>query len=195
MSTAGIVLAAGFSRRLGRPKQMVVLEGETLLQRAVRIARKAELSPLLVIVHRQLAKEQRRLPMGCIVVVNDEAEEGVASSIRAGIHAAAQMPEVDGVVLMTCDQVAQRPEHLRALRRVRDVITGSAYSGKIAVPAYFPRDSFNALLALRGDAGARELLHGAAAIPAEELALDIDTEEDVQHAERRLHEAASGLSS
>lgn len=196
MSTAAIVLAAGFSRRLGRPKQMVVLGGETLLQRAVRIAREAELGPLLVVVHRQLAEEQRRQPMECTVVVNDEAEEGIASSIRAGVQAAAQMPEVDGVVIMTCDQVAQRPEHLRALRRVRDVITGSAYSGgKIAVPAYFPRESFDALLALQGDAGARELLHSAAAIAAEELALDIDTEEDVQHAERRLHEAASGLSS
>jgi molybdenum cofactor cytidylyltransferase len=63
---------------------------------------------------------------------------------------------------MTCDQVLLRPEHLRrAVCGQPERITGSAYAGKIGIPAYFPANSFSVLMGLQGDTGARDMLRDA----------------------------------
>ena len=186
VAAAGIVLAAGFSRRLGRPKQTVVVSGETLLARTVRIAREAALDPIFVVVQPETIVDDEHLGIPCMLLANGHAEEGIASSIRVGIAAALVLPEMPGAVLMTCDQILTRPEHLRALCAEPEQLTGSGYAGRIATPAYFPRRYFEALLQLRGDTGARALLQDATAVPAEELGFDIDTEEDVERALRFL---------
>lgn len=177
---AAVILASGFSRRLGRPKQTLALGGETLVERTVRVAQEAGLSPVIVVVADGThagASEQ----MGAIVLVNAEAAEGMGASIRCGVKRAKQLG-VAGAVLMACDQVALSPEHLRRLLEDENRIAGSRYAGRTGVPAYFPKTSFDHLLQLRGDAGARELLRDAYAVTAEELSLDIDTEADVERA-------------
>ncbi len=188
------MLAAGFSRRLGRPKQHVVLAGETLLERAARVAREAGLRPVVVVVNRAVYEAMAQgwdLP-GCIVVVNEDAAEGMASSIRCGL-AALPREDVAGAVVMTCDQVAVTPEHLRALCAEPDETAGSGYAGRVGVPAYFPANRFEELHGLQGDEGARRLLREARCVPTEALALDVDTDEDVRRAEEwlRLHGASS----
>lgn len=180
MSVAGIILAAGASRRLGRPKQAVILHNETLLQRAIRVAHAARLSPLAVVIADEILVAEVRTH-GAIALLNPESHEGMASSIRTGVRWA-QQSGAAGAVLMTCDQVAVTPEHLAALCERTDEPAGSAYAGKIGVPAYFPAAMFQALLELRGDIGARHLLVHARAIPTEALAFDIDTEEDLLRA-------------
>jgi CTP:molybdopterin cytidylyltransferase MocA len=182
---AGVVLAAGASTRLGRPKQSVVLGGETLLERAVRVAREAELSPVIVVV-RELDDWAARLrALGYVVVVNAEAAEGMAASIRCGVRVAETLHAV-GVVVMACDQVLLRAEHLRALCAEPGKVTASEYAGRRGVPAYFPAEVFGALMELRGDVGAREMLREAAAVVDEGLAVDVDTEADVERAEKAL---------
>jgi CTP:molybdopterin cytidylyltransferase MocA len=177
---AAIVLAAGASRRLGRPKQTVVIGGETLVERAVRVAAEAGLEPVIAVVQADgLAAGLRQ--RGCEVVVNALADEGMASSIRCGVERASELGAV-GAVVMACDQVALRAEHLVQLCAEVDRVTGSGYAGKVGIPAYFPAVSFAALMELRGDVGARELLRGAAAVVDERLALDVDTEADVARA-------------
>jgi molybdenum cofactor cytidylyltransferase len=175
VSVAAVVLAAGASRRLGRVKQGVEIGGETLLERAVRVAVEAGLKPVIVVLRD--AGELR----GFEVVVNAMAEEGMASSIRCGVARAGELG-VEGVVVMACDQVALGAEHLRALCGETDRVTGSGYAGKIGIPAYFPAANFAELMELRGDVGARDLLRGAAAVVDEGLALDVDTEADVERA-------------
>jgi molybdenum cofactor cytidylyltransferase len=171
---AGVVLAAGASTRLGKPKQMVVVDGEMLVERAVRLTREARLSPAIIVVGPDASFAEKL--HGCMVVVNEEAQEGMAASIRCGVHAAM---DCDGVVLMTCDQPALKPEHLRALCAMGAVPVGSVYAGKIGIPAYFPGAMFGELMKLKGDVGARDLLRNARGISAENLSLDIDTEEDI----------------
>jgi molybdenum cofactor cytidylyltransferase len=171
---AAVVLAAGFSRRLGYAKQTVQVGLETLVARSARVALEAGLAPV-VVVNSEFAEE---LP-GCEVVVNAEAEEGMASSIRCGLKRAMEMGAV-GVVVMACDQVSLRAEHLRELCAETGRVTGSGYAGKVGIPAYFPAASFPELLALRGDVGARGLLGGAACVVDEGLVLDVDTKEDVE---------------
>lgn len=179
MSVAAVILAAGTSRRLGRPKQDVVLAGETLLQRTIRVAHEASLSPVIV-VSRTNANHANISSSGkpVIMAINLEPDEGVASSIRCGIAAAASH-EVAGAVILACDQPTLRADHLRALVEDENHTTGSAYAGSVGVPAYFPVTSFPSLLQLRGDVGARKLLIDAHSVSAEDLTHDIDTEQDL----------------
>ncbi len=181
-TVAAVVLAAGASRRLGRAKQSLEIGGETLLERAVRVAVEAGLEPVIVVV--RIADVAVGL-RGCEVVVNELADEGMASSIRVGVARARELG-VAGVVVMACDQVALRAEHLLALCGEVDGVAGSGYAGKVGIPAYFPAEKFGELMELRGDVGARELLRGAVAVVDEGLALDVDTEADVERAQGML---------
>jgi len=182
VTTAAVVLAAGASRRLGRAKQTVEIGGETLLERAVRVAGEAGLKPVIVVVREAGLAEGLR---GCEVMVNEQAEEGMASSIRCGVRRAEELGAA-GLVVMACDQVLLRAEHLRELCVEAGRVRGSGYAGKVGIPAYFPAETFGELIALRGDVGARELLRLAVAVTDEGLALDVDTEADLARAEVRL---------
>jgi len=185
--TAAVVLAAGASVRLGEPKQLVQLAGEKLLERAVRTAREAGCSPVVVV----LGADAELIAAQCdlsdaVVAINDVWSEGMASSIRLGMRTlGAAAKDADGVVLMTCDQPAVTAEHLRTLMKAGET-TASAYAGRRGVPAYLPSTAFAQLMQLRGDAGARDLLRGTEAVELADGELDIDTVEDLAEAERRF---------
>ena len=175
---AAVILAAGASSRLGEPKQLVVVAGERLLERAVRVATAAGCSPVVVVLGASAERVLAECALGAaIVVVNEAWASGMASSIRAGIA----VIDADGVILMTCDQPAVTAEHLKRLMDADEPVA-SSYAGRRGVPAYFPRRCFAALRSLKGDAGARALLQAA---PAVELAggdLDVDTQEALKAA-------------
>lgn len=184
MRFGALVLAAGFSRRLGRPKQDVLLAGESLLDRAVRTAQQAGLDPVLAVV-REAHWMGRLMPLGVTVLLNEQAQQGMATSVVLGVRWAEQA-KLDGLLILTCDQPGLTPRHLQRLYADPMRITASRYAGRNGVPAYFTAASFPSLLQLRGDAGARSLLAGAESIEDEALALDIDTEEDLRAAQRGL---------
>ena len=175
--TAAIVLAAGASTRLGKPKQLVRLGGETLLERAVRVAGEAGCSPVVVVLGASAAAILSSCELGeARVIVNADWEEGMAASIACGV--AAVEGEVDGAVVMACDQPAVTEAHLRALMAAGDM-TASAYAGRRGVPAYFPAACFEDLMELRGDVGAREMLKTAAVVELPSGELDVDRVEDL----------------
>jgi CTP:molybdopterin cytidylyltransferase MocA len=184
VKVAAVVLAAGSSRRLGRPKQEVRLGGETLLERTVRVAHLASLCPLYVVL---AASHAAGLDGRVTVLRNPDAGEGMAASIRVGV-AAAVAAGVCGVVILACDQPAVTAEHLRAIAKGQNEVIASEYAGRKGVPAYFPASVFGELLKLRGDIGARELLRSARALPLPHGELDIDTEDDLARA-GRLYES------
>jgi CTP:molybdopterin cytidylyltransferase MocA len=176
---AGVVLAAGASRRLGSPKQLAMLGDEMLLERAVRLAREAGCSPVIVV----LGAEHERVLADCrlgdaVPVIHHQWEEGMGSSIRLGVHACEGST---GVVVMTCDQPAVTVEHLQLLMRGPDV-KASSYAGRKGVPAFFPKRYFDELKALSGDVGARDLLRPAEAVELEGGELDVDTAVDLERA-------------
>ncbi len=184
---AAVVLAAGASTRLGEPKQLVMLAGETLLERAVRTAREAGCQPIVVVLGASygevLAGTYGTLG-DAIPVINDKWQKGMATSIGLGVRTLGLVAkEAEGVVLMTCDQPAVTVEHLRALMAAGEV-TASAYAGRRGVPAYFPAATFGELMKLTGDAGARELLREAPAIELAGGELDVDHPHDRAAAER-----------
>jgi molybdenum cofactor cytidylyltransferase len=180
---AAVVLAAGASARLGVPKQFVVINGESLLERAVRTAQEAGCAPVVVVLGYAYAEILATSSLGeAVPVINDEWAEGMASSIRLGVRTLGFIAkEAEGVLLMTCDQPAVTAQHLQRIM-ARQEVKASRYAERNGVPAYFPKKSFGELMALTGDAGARGLLAQAR---FEELAngdLDIDTPEDIARA-------------
>jgi molybdenum cofactor cytidylyltransferase len=184
--TAAIILAAGASTRLGHPKQLVELAGETLLQRSIRTAAEASLSPILLVVspsRPDLALHDKT--PAHLMVDNPNASEGMASSIRAGI-AVAQNHSLLGAVILTCDQPAVTPAHLRQLAFSPDQVTASRYAGRNGIPAYFPASAFALLLDLRGDKGARDLLTRVQAIDLLDGDLDVDTPAELARAREKF---------
>ncbi len=190
MRVAGVVLAAGASSRLGEAKQLVELGGERLLERSVRVAREAGLAPILVVLGCRAEEIQKQCRFaGTRVVVNENWAEGMGSSVRAGVAALnAEGAEVEGLVLMTCDQPAISVEHLRRLVEAgaEGAAVGSSYAGRIGVPAFFPASRFGELLRLRGEEGARRLLVSANAVKLPGGELDVDTVEALEAARLRF---------
>ncbi|WP_263374211.1 nucleotidyltransferase family protein [Granulicella aggregans] len=179
MKVAAIVLAAGASRRLGQPKQNILLGGETLLERTVRVAKLAGLDPVYVVV--APGQELSSLPFATMLF-NPNAPEGMAASIRTGVLAAGG-DGAEGAVILACDQPAVTPEHLSSIVGDRTAIVASSYAGRKGVPAYFPAATFEQLLELRGDIGARQLISNVSAMELANGDLDIDTEEDLARAQ------------
>lgn len=183
MNVAGVVLAAGASKRLGEPKQLVRLGDETLLERAVRVARVAGCSPVIVVLGAEYAQVIAGCSLGDVVmVINDGWEEGMGSSIRIGVHACQNVADaVEGVVIMACDQPAVTTTHVRCLIDGGE-LRASRYAGRNGVPAFFPKEHFAALMSLGGDAGARELLRNAEQLDLPHGELDVDTAVELERA-------------
>lgn len=188
-SVGAVIIAAGASSRLGQPKQLVKWQGETLLQRAIRIARESGTAPVLVVLGAHREEIESRVDFcGTKIVVNRNWQEGMAGSIRFGIEGLKEKSfEAEGALLMICDQPAVTTDHLRqmldAFHRNPTSAVASLYAGKRGIPAIFPSEAFPDLLALRGDMGARGLLlkpdRKVIEIPLRNGDQDIDSPEDL----------------
>jgi molybdenum cofactor cytidylyltransferase len=130
------------------------------------------------------ADELAGLPVA--VAVNPEWESGIASSIRAGI-AALESEDVDGAVVMLCDQPLVSSAHNVALTLAfaagKGSIVATRYAGTAGVPALFSRAHFAALKELSGDEGAKKLIlehrDTVYTVQNESAAVDIDTAKDL----------------
>jgi molybdenum cofactor cytidylyltransferase len=166
MNVPAIVLAAGASRRLGQPKQLIKLGGETLIERAIRLANEAGAAPVIVVLGAHFEIVCASITLNeAILSINNQWERGIASSIHSGLRTLDVVAkEASGVLIMSCDQPRLRAAHLHALIEAfiaqnQPAIAASAYAGVHGIPAVFPRSMFAKLLALRGDKGARALLN------------------------------------
>jgi molybdenum cofactor cytidylyltransferase len=181
-----IVLAAGASTRFGSPKQLVRVNGRPLLHSAVAQAVAVAGHSVTVVLGANaadLAPLLKHTPAS--VIVNRDWNEGLGSSIRAGI---ARVPGAcTAALLLLADQAAVTTEDLRRLigawRRQPEYIVAAQYSGTVGAPAIFPRSRFADLAGLRGDVGARSVFmrnpDRVVRVPMESAALDIDTPEDL----------------
>lgn len=189
MATPGlgaVVLAAGGSTRLGRPKQLLDLNGEPLVRRAARIAAEAGFDPVVVVVGAEGEAVTRALGGAFVAVTNPDWSTGAASSIRRGLEALlALRPGVAGALVVTCDQPLVEARHLTALASALGPdrsIAASRYAGTLGVPALFARTVFGELLALTGEPGAKPVImrdtRRVASVELPEAERDVDTEAD-----------------
>ena len=191
---AAIILAAGPSSRLGQPKQLVEVDGQSLIERALDAANGAGCEPVLVVIganDRQVVARIRK--SGAEIVKNVDWKKGLGSSIRAGIERLLKSdPETSAVLLMVCDQPLVLAQHLRRLvdfrRETGRPIVCSRYAETVGVPAIFGREFFGELMQL-GEHGAKQLLLShpdqSAQITLPEAELDIDEEADIERLESR----------
>ena len=185
---ACVLLAAGGSSRLGRPKQLVRHRGVPLLHHAVAVARAAlPSSPLVVVVGAYSLRVRallQRTHSGARVVGNPLWREGMASSLRAGLAAVPRDSRAALVLLVDQPHVdaASLARLLHAWSRRRGVPAAARYAGRVGAPAILPRRHWRALARLDGDRGARAMLRGGGArtlVDMPEAAFDVDTAADL----------------
>lgn len=191
-SVAAILLAAGASTRLGQPKQLISIDGETLLRRTARFAAEAGCSPIFVVLGHQADRMREELDgLDAIPLLNRDWPEGMGSSLRCGVRAVLGLsPQPSAVLLLVCDQPRLSAHHLRALlarhASAGASVTASAYARRAGVPAVFAPPLFPDLLHSHGDRGARDLIrshaHHLQALPWPEGEFDLDLPEDLERA-------------
>lgn len=185
-----LVLAAGGSSRMGRPKQLIEFRGRTLVRNATLAALRGGCRPVWVVLGAHAARVRREVAdLEARIVVHRGFRAGLASSIRRGLaelRRGAESPEA--VMLLLCDQpwlsgvVVRRLARawLRAARHEGITMAACEYSGTLGTPAVFAREEFPRLAALGGDRGAKALLLGSAKrvvrVSWERGAIDLDSE-------------------
>lgn len=182
-----IILAAGASRRLGFSKQLLKIDGESLVRRATRAALATSPVRTLIVVGNDADNVLAVIEDLAVEHVNcGDWMEGMGASLRAALSSLSN-EECDGALVVLCDQPALTAMHLQTLVSTwhgsPERAVASAYANTRGVPAILPRAWFADLQQLRGDRGARELLRSRAddvlAVAAPELARDIDTRQDL----------------
>jgi nicotine blue oxidoreductase len=196
---AGIVLAAGRSRRMGEPKAFLRLDGRSFLERAVRALREGGCEDVVVVagpreddVQRQVA--ETALALGARVAVNGAAGSEQVDSLRIGLRAMRE--EAVAAIVSPVDVPGVVAESVLLLagefRRTGGEIVVPTHGGRHGHPVLFARAAWGELL--EGDLpdGARTVIHARARagrlveVPVDALPADVDTPEDL----RRLREAA-----
>jgi len=181
-----VLLAAGASRRLGEAKQLLRMQGETLVHRAARLGLATAPAQALLVLGAQaelIRAATDDLALQCVHCPDPEA--GLGASLRAGL--AEVSGTCEGALILLCDQPALEAAHLQSLvnawRTQPLRAAASAYAGVLGVPALLPRAWFSLLPPDAGDRGARDLLRARAdevqAIPAPALSVDIDSPGDL----------------
>jgi molybdenum cofactor cytidylyltransferase len=184
---AVLILAAGASRRLGRPKALVSLGGRTLIERAVDSAEALDPGWIGVVVGASAARIAAALRTRAVTRVHARRwREGLGASLRAGLQAVPRGAR--RVLVLTVDQWAIRPRDLRRLLAAapRGPVA-SAYAGTRGVPALLPLAWTGRIRRLGLNAGAQSLLEATAApmVTLEAAAIDLDTADELR-ALRRL---------
>lgn len=186
--TAAIVLAAGLSRRMGRPKLLLELEGRPIIRHAVERVFSSGILQVLVVTgpeHEDLARALHGLPVR--FVVNETPEAGQGSSVSAGVRA---LPAGTTAVLIALGDQPGVPAEvipalLDALKLAGKTVAAPRYADGLGNPVLFAASVLPELLALSGDRGARAVVERdpsrlAVVEIASPMPRDIDTPEDYE---------------
>jgi molybdenum cofactor cytidylyltransferase len=196
--TAGaIILAAGASRRMGRNKMLLPLEGESLVRRTAGRALRSGLAPVVVVLGHEAEEARAELAgLEVEIALNPSYTGPTSGSLHRGLERLG--PEVAAAVVLLGDMVLVTEEMIRAILR-EAVHSGaplvvSRYGDVMAPPLLFRRDLFPELLAWTGEGCGKAVVQrhqdeaGFVDWPVAALT-DVDTPEDLEAAELLLGSA------
>lgn len=184
-----VILAAGLSSRMGRPKQLLLHKNKTLLRHVVDAAAMSSVDDVLIILGHRAAEVLTAispLPSRVRVVVNTDYMQGQATSLLCGLQQCD--PSVGAAIVLLGDQPHVRAtvidESIRRWRQGAGPVIRSSYRGVGGHPVLLGRDVWE-LLDLKGDEGARRLIAERPDLVTdlqidEDLPIDVDTPEDAQ---------------
>ena len=185
---AVIILAAGQSNRLGKPKQLLKYQNKALLQHAIDTAKQSSVQSIIVVLGSNADIILNKVDIsGTRMVKNTDWQNGMASTIGCGIRALLELDStIDSAILMVCDQPFVTSDLLNSLiekqKETGKSIIASQYGDTIGTPALFHKLFFAELMALKGDNGAKKIMmqHNdlLATVPFPEGSIDIDTIDD-----------------
>jgi molybdenum cofactor cytidylyltransferase len=185
-----IILAAGEGSRMGQAKQLLKIDGQSLVRRAARAGLDAGCDPVVVVTGAYadlVAEELAGLPIHS--TVNESWSDGIGSSVRAGLAAMQRVdPSAAGAVIAVCDQpnlnAAVIRNLLAAWSKSQKPMAACEYGGTVGPPCCFSRAKFDDLSRLPDGDGAKRLLRAdpanVAAISWQAGADDLDTPDDLR---------------
>jgi CTP:molybdopterin cytidylyltransferase MocA len=192
-TVAGLLLAAGKGRRFGRPKALVELGGQLLVERGVDLLAAGGTSPVFVVIGAGASEVLASADLSRATVVhNNDWPTGMGSSLRAGLAAVNQLApaEAGAVVVALVDQPDLAPEAVRRLvaaYRAGAVAAVATYRGAPRNPVLLARPVWDAVAAeAEGEVGARAFLRAnpdlVTPVPCEDVGspYDIDTQSDLE---------------
>jgi molybdenum cofactor cytidylyltransferase len=181
----GLVLAAGASRRLGQPKQLLAYRGSTLLDATLSAVRACQFDQLLVALGAAGEQVRSCVDLGTVEVIdNPEYSTGCSSSIGAALPAVDD--RADGLVLLLGDQPGISPSAVARLTAgATSPMAVCRYDSSLGHPMWFRRDMFAGLSQLHGDKAVWTLLHSGLyevrEVPVEgAVPVDVDTMQDYE---------------
>lgn len=201
MQSAGVVLAAGSSRRLGSPKQLLIVNGQPLLEVVVAQVCASKLDEVVVVLGAHADEIRARVDLGrAKVLFNSDYESGMASSLRAGLTALAR--EVSRAMVVLGDQPdisAALLDRLLDLQHESGLPAAAlSFNGLLHPPVLMTRDLWGDLMSLEGDIGCRALIRARPELVAKLPALadsrhpiDIDTEDDYKRLGKHLEKTGN----
>jgi molybdenum cofactor cytidylyltransferase len=190
--TAGIILAAGESRRFGRPKQLVNFRGKPLLEWVVDAAVHSDLDSIILILghaHDEILErlDERLIEAGISTLINHDYPSGQSSSLQLGLSMV--RGDHQAAMFLLGDQPLTPPQLINqlitAFWKSSKTIGAPVCNGRRGTPTIFGRMHFDALMQTEGDRGGRSLVetHAADVLEVEtgdpHLLADIDTPEDL----------------
>jgi molybdenum cofactor cytidylyltransferase len=189
VAIAGIILAAGCSARLGRPKQLLPVAGRPLLGHTLTHAAASSLDEVILVLGHDAATIAAAVgDFGQRTIVNPDYLAGQSTSLRAGV--AALGPDAEAVLFLLGDQPAVTPQiidtMLDAYRAEPGPILVPVFGAERGHPVLFDRAHFPELGQVTGDEGARAIIRAHAGdvrlvpVPGISPPQDVDTEDDYQ---------------
>ena len=188
-SIGAVILAAGMSSRMGEPKQLLLLDGKTLLGRVLDNARSAAVDEIVVVLGAAAESIREKIDLSKVkVVVNSSYQQGMGTSLRTGL--AALDPVIKAALIILADQPFVRAATLVRICeeywRSHAQIVIPLYRGFRGNPVLLDRSVFPEVMTLGGDVGCRAIfgnhLDGIVKLPVEDLGilLDIDSKADFE---------------
>src|SRR5260221_8643253 len=186
-----IVLAAGSSSRMGRSKQLLKIDSETLIRKTVKTVVGAGANETLVVLGADIEKIKNELSdLSVYTVTNPEFEKGMGNSLKCGLkYVMKKNSEAEAVMILVCDQPLLNSVHLKKIVEeyltTKSPIVASFYSGSNGVPALFNKSMFGKLLTIEDQHGAKKAIGQNPAlvksIDFPEGAVDLDTPGDFEN--------------